>query len=83
VTRVGPTDPKGHIVLSDRAIDMLALTVSAQRKHNAEADLLEDKRDVLDVLEAMRTSDYMVIAQGALESAINQLRDLIMSTKAP
>ncbi len=79
-----PTDSKGHILLNDNTIDMLALSLSIYRKHAAESDLLRDKQDVLDVLEVVRSHDCMVVSQGGVQTLLSQVRDFLsdlMSSK--
>lgn len=75
---MGPTDPRGHFILSDGVVDMLAMTLSVKRKHTNEGDLLNDKRDVQEVLEVMRASDMMAISQGSIENLLTQIRNFLM-----
>ena len=75
---MGPTDPKGHIVLTDLNLDMFAMSLSILRKHTSEGDLLNDKHDILDVMEVVRAHDCMVISQGGIENLLSQIRSFLM-----
>lgn len=81
---MGPTDPKGHIVLTDLNLDMFAISLSIQRNHTTEGELLDDKRDILDVMEVIRAHDCMVISQGGIENLLTQIRTfLVEMAKGP
>lgn len=77
---MGPQDHKGRSVLDEHAIEMLAMTLSSQRRHKEADDLAKDMVDVRDVLKALTASSYMLIPQGLIESMINNMRDLLMGT---
>lgn len=74
---MGPLDAKGHIVLSDLNLDMFAMSLSIQRKHTTEGDLLDDRRDIMDVMEVIRAHDCMVISQGGIENLLSQIRTFL------
>lgn len=75
---MGPLDPKGHIILSDLNIDMLAVSLSMKRKHTAESDIVKDRHEVAEFLEVIRSHDCMVVSQGGIENLLNQVRDFLM-----
>jgi hypothetical protein len=77
---MGPQDHKGRSVLDEHAIELLAMTVSSQRKHKDPNDLAKDMTDTRDVLMALTASSYMLVPQGLIESMINNMRDLLMGT---
>lgn len=78
---MGPTDPKGHIVVTDLNVDMFALSLSMKRRHTAESDISNDKSDVLAVLEVIRSHDCMVVSQGGVENLLNQVRNFLVEMK--
>lgn len=71
---MGPTDTKGRPILSDGAIDILAMTLSSRRGHKATEEILKDLHDMREVLETLTSSAYIVIPIGVIESMLKELR---------
>lgn len=71
---MGPTDPKGRPILSDGAIDILAMTLSSRRGHKDSAEIVKDMHDMRDVLETLTACSYITIPIGVIESMLTELR---------
>lgn len=71
---MGPTDPKGRPILSDGAIDILAMTLSSRRGHKDHTEIAKDAHDMREVLETLTASWYIVIPLGVIENMLKELR---------
>jgi hypothetical protein len=71
---MGPTDPKGRPILSDGAIDILAMTLSSRRGHKDPTDIVKDMHDMREVLETLTSCSYITIPIGVIESMLKELR---------
>ncbi len=71
---MGPIDPKGRPILTDGAIDILAMTLSSRRGHKAQEDLINDHHDMREVLETLTSSSYVVIPIGVIENMLKELK---------
>lgn len=71
---MGPIDAKGRPILSDGAIDILAMTLSSRRGHKATDEIIKDMHDMREVLEVLTASSYVVIPIGVIENMLKELR---------